>query len=224
HYAQVRSSPFAAAAFSLRQCDCLVVLERVRTHHGNPSIGLSRRPAAVPAAPRRWPCAERTCAPALRGERSASDTLVRQVSQAVMFVSCGGDQLRLAPAPTGAGRILLYRILGALLVLVSFAARGEAQSQVATVTLTPGWATFGQALPQGAATGALQVGGLSTQTDVKTTWPDGSIRFAIVTVNASGAATYPIVAAVPSSGTFSPALPAASVDLAIAGVAYTAAL
>ena len=34
---------------------------------------------------------------------------------------------------------------------------------------------FGLVLPEGAAHGAVQVGALATQTDVKTTWPDGSI-------------------------------------------------
>ena len=55
---------------------------------------------------------------------------------------------------------------------------GQTGGTVATVGLTAGWATFGEALPQGQATGALQIGSLPTQTDVKNRWPDGSIRFA----------------------------------------------
>ncbi|MDP3685470.1 MAG: hypothetical protein Q8R32_01415, partial [bacterium] len=55
---------------------------------------------------------------------------------------------------------------------------GRTQTVLADVGLTSGWATFGQALPQGAARDALQIGDLETQTDVKTRWPDGSIRFA----------------------------------------------
>ncbi|TXT35775.1 MAG: PDK repeat-containing protein [Planctomycetota bacterium] len=65
----------------------------------------------------------------------------------------------------------------------------------AIVALTPGWATFGQALPQGVAFEALQVGALKTQTDVKTRWPDGSIRFAVVTAKVETAGSYPIRAA-----------------------------
>jgi hypothetical protein len=50
--------------------------------------------------------------------------------------------------------------------------------------LGAGWTTFGLALPQGVFKDALQVATLPTQTDVKTCWPDGSIRFAVVTVAA----------------------------------------
>ena len=129
----------------------------------------------------------------------------------------------------GAGRRLRSaRLRWFLLTLVcglSAPPAAEAQiARVATVDLTPGWATFGQALPQGAATGALQVGTLATQTDVKNTWPDGSIRFAIVTVKATTAGSLPIVPAAPSTGSFAPRLPAATVALTIAGVAYTAEL
>ena len=86
----------------------------------------------------------------------------------------------------------LLVLLVALALHVCAATRVEAQAgQVGTVGLTPGWATFGQALPQGAATGGLQVGRLATQTDVKNRWPDGSIRFAIVTVKATTAGTTP---------------------------------
>src|SRR4029078_1706516 len=86
----------------------------------------------------------------------------------------------------------------------------------------PGWARFGQALPQGAAAGALKVGTLATQTDVKTTWPDGSIRFAVVTVKAPSSGTYAITAAAAGGGTFTPSLPTASVTLAISGQNYVA--
>jgi hypothetical protein len=129
-----------------------------------------------------------------------------------MFLKTGGTLQR------------LLVLLAALALQVCVATRVEAQAgQVATVGLTPGWATFGQALPQGAASG-LQVGALATQTDVKNRWPDGSIRFAIVTVKATATGTFPITAAAPSSGTFAPALPTALVVLNIGGVAYTAAL
>lgn len=46
----------------------------------------------------------------------------------------------------------------------------EAQSALATLNLTAGWATFGVPLAQGAATD-LRVGQLATQVDVKTRYP-----------------------------------------------------
>jgi len=95
---------------------------------------------------------------------------------------------------------------------------------IGTIGLTPGWATFGQAVPQGAAPSGLQVGSLLTQTDVKTRWPDGSIRFAVVTVNALAAGNYAIAAAPIASGAFTPAVPAASVALSIGTATYTATL
>ncbi|MBW8867667.1 MAG: hypothetical protein JF610_10120, partial [Acidobacteria bacterium] len=137
---------------------------------------------------------------------------------------------RSAIAPSiRAGRRLRFAPLRRLLVVFACCMCAppavEAQiAPVASVDLTPGWATFGQALPQGAASGALQVGSLATQTDVKNTWPDGSIRFAIVTVKATTAGSLPIVPAAPSAGSFAPTLPAAAVVLTIAGAAYTAEL
>lgn len=66
---------------------------------------------------------------------------------------------------------------------------------IADVGLTTGWATFGEGPPQGAAFSGLQVGNLPTQTDIKTRWPDGSIRFAIVTVDVPVSGTYVVTAA-----------------------------
>lgn len=71
---------------------------------------------------------------------------------------------------------------------------------LATVGLTAGWATFGQALPQGAAFELLQVGSLTTQTDIKTRWGDGSIRFAVLTVDVPQAGSYVIKPAFASIG------------------------
>src|SRR4029077_6156106 len=93
----------------------------------------------------------------------------------------------------------------------------------ATVALTQGWATFGEVVPQGAAVDALQVGSLPTQTDVKTRWPDGSIRSAGVTVSAP-AGPYSIAAAPAAPGSFAPQVPAASVTMTIGGTPYTATL
>src|SRR3954471_24105188 len=114
--------------------------------------------------------------------------------------------------------------LGTLAVLLVAAPALFAQTPIATVGLTSGWATFGQAVPQGAAPAALKVGTLSTQTDVKSRWSDGSIKFAIVTANVPSAGSYAITAAAAPAGTLAPALPAASVTLTIAGVAYVATL
>jgi hypothetical protein len=61
------------------------------------------------------------------------------------------------------------------------------------IHLTPGWATFGQALPQGFATTSVQIDGLTTQCDVKTLWPDDSIRFAILTAFVTVEGDYTVV-------------------------------
>ena len=108
---------------------------------------------------------------------------------------------------------------------VAFAlASTAADAQIAVHTLTPGWTTFGQAVPQGAAPSGLQVGSLFTQTDVKTRWSDGSIKFAIITASVPAAGTYSISPAPIAGGAFTPALPSASVALAIGGTTYVAVL
>ncbi len=115
----------------------------------------------------------------------------------------------------------MYDAGGAIPFVIS---AGSVPDWLAIYTLSPGWATFGMALPQGAARDGVQVGGLPTQTDVKTRWPDGSIRFAVVTARVEMAGSYQVTAARPSSGTFGPAVPVASVRLIIGGVPYTATL
>jgi hypothetical protein len=94
----------------------------------------------------------------------------------------------------------------------------------ANVGLTAGWATFGQAVPQGVATGGLAVGTLVTQTDVKNRWPDGSIRFAVVTVLVPATGAYPLSATSAAGGSLTPAPVDASVSLTIGAAAYTATL
>jgi hypothetical protein len=112
-----------------------------------------------------------------------------------------------------------------VLLVCLFAVPARAQTgRIAGIGLTRGWATFGQAVPKGAAVGGLQVGTLSTQTDVKSRWPDGSIRFAVVTVLAPASATYELKAAAASSGSFTPAAVDASVTLTLGGLMYVAAL
>ena len=113
--------------------------------------------------------------------------------------------------------------LGALAILLA-ASVAHAQTAIGTVGLTQGWATFGQAAPQGAAPAALKVGSLATQTDVKSRWPDGSIKFAIVTANVPTAGNYAITAAAAPGGSFTRVMPTASVTLTIGGTAYVATL
>jgi hypothetical protein len=111
-----------------------------------------------------------------------------------------------------------------VLILSASIVRPAAQEPVASVGLGAGWATFGQALPQGVAFDSLQVGALPTQTDVKNRWPDGSIRFAVITTNAPAAGTYAIVPVAGSAGEFTPNTPDAAVTLTIGGVPYVATL
>ena len=83
-------------------------------------------------------------------------------------------------------RARLARVLRTLtlaVVIGSSQVVTAADQPLATYTLSPGWATFGLALPQGAAPKAVQVGTVPTQTDVKVRWPDDSIRFAVVSAN-----------------------------------------
>jgi hypothetical protein len=120
--------------------------------------------------------------------------------------------------------VVVSRTLVAFLLVLLAATALNAQTTIGTVALTAGWATFGQAVPQGAATAALKVGSLTTQTDIKSKWPDGSIKFALVTVNVPSAGSYAITAAAAPTGTFAPVLPTASVTLTIGGVAYVAVL
>jgi hypothetical protein len=120
--------------------------------------------------------------------------------------------------------VVTLRALIAAVIVIAGATSLSAQTTIANVALTSGWATFGQAVPQGVATAALTIGSLSTQTDVKSRWPDGSIKFAIVTVKVPSADSYAITASARPTGTFAPLLPTASVRLTIAGVTYTAVL
>ena len=100
-----------------------------------------------------------------------------------------------------------------------------AQQPIGLFELTSGWATFGIAVPRGAARDALQVGSLPTQTDVKTRWPDGSIRFAVVTARARSKAAHRIVpATVPAGVPLRPQWPTSSVAFVIAGRRYVADL
>lgn len=92
--------------------------------------------------------------------------------------------------------------------------------------MTSGWATFGQVIPQGAVPSGstIKVGSLDTQMDVKTTWSDGSARFAVLTSKPTTTSNQKLSVIEASSGTFTPIIPTASVELTIAGTVWTAAL
>src|SRR4051812_23136694 len=114
--------------------------------------------------------------------------------------------------------------LATLFALQAFLASPVWAQSLGTINLTAGWATFGQALPQGAASSGVRVGAFSTQTDVKNRWPDGSIRFAVVSVFVPTSGAYSLTAAPIVTSTFAPNLPTASVGLTIGGGGYNPAL
>lgn len=95
---------------------------------------------------------------------------------------------------------------------------------IANHTLPAGPVTFGQPLPPGIAFTGLQLGNLDTQTDVKRTWPDGSIRFAAVSAVAFTAGVYPLTAAPPPSGLPVEFVPSLGVDVVVAGTTYSASI
>jgi hypothetical protein len=98
-------------------------------------------------------------------------------------------------------------------------------AQLATYTFTSGgWATFGLALPPGAAGASVHVGNLPTQTDVKTTWSDGTIRFAVVTTRIEVPGVQAIASGAAAIGVFTPTWPRASVTFSTGGQTYVAAL
>jgi len=86
----------------------------------------------------------------------------------------------------------------AVAVMAAGAAGVQASAPIATYRFeSAGWATFGLALPAGAASAGVTVGELGTQTDVKRRWADGSIRFAIVTAKIENPGALPLVPAPP---------------------------
>lgn len=111
-----------------------------------------------------------------------------------------------------------------LVACVLLPATGTAQSSLANYRLGPGTATFGLTLPQGAVIGSVRVGTLETQTDVKTTWPDGSTKFAVVSCQVPAAGEYQIEPGGNSGEGFTPSLPPAMVQIVVDGSTYTSAL
>src|SRR3982751_4085324 len=104
------------------------------------------------------------------------------------------------------------------------AAPAPPDAALARYAFTPGAATFGLALPPGAARDGVRVGDLPTQTDVKVRWPDGSIRFAVVSARVPSAGERAIVAGPASAGGSLLRGPQATVTLTIGGRPYTASL
>lgn len=119
-------------------------------------------------------------------------------------------------------KLSLACVVAALFAAMPATAQNSAP--LATYRIGAGWATFGLALPQGAARDGVAVGTLATQTNVKTRWPDGSIRFAVVTSRVANAAVYPITAAAGASGVLRPSWPAAAVEMTIGPGKWIAAL
>lgn len=113
----------------------------------------------------------------------------------------------------------------ALTLIAPAQAPAAGEPPLAKLRVGPGVATFGQALPSGAARDALRLGGLRTQTDVKTRWPDGSIRFAVVSARVKRTGTYELRSGRPAGGRPTRAkVPATVVELSIAGTRYVARL
>jgi hypothetical protein len=115
-------------------------------------------------------------------------------------------------------------VAAAALALLAPALCDAAETPISRMTFTRGWATFGLALPPHAARTAVQVGTFPTQTDVKVRWPDGSIRFAVVTTKIAAPGSYLITASNATAGGATGAMPPqASVQLTIHGRPFTAA-
>ena len=77
-------------------------------------------------------------------------------------------------------------------------------------------------VPEGVAASGIQVGSLTTQTDVKNRWPDGSIKFAVVSVKVPAGGRFPLTSATAPTNTFSPVRPDIAVTFTINGIVWTA--
>lgn len=93
----------------------------------------------------------------------------------------------------------------------------SAGSVLAQPSFTSGWATFAVPLAQGDLPSgqSLKVAGLSTQTDVVTTWGDNSAKVAIVTCKPSGTGSLDVTVGTPAGGSFAPTVPTASVAFTV---------
>ncbi len=114
---------------------------------------------------------------------------------------------------------------GALEVTTEEAGVGVGGTVATATGEEAGLATFGQALPEGTAFGSLSLPGVTTQQcDVKTTWSDDSIRFAIITADVEDVGPLDMEQGEAASGSVTPVNPTAEVRLTIGGTLYTAAL
>ena len=128
----------------------------------------------------------------------------------------------------GAGRARLHAVMAASCRARAPGVRGDgrrADRDVATVGLTPGWATFGQAVPQGVATTACRSARSPRRPTSRTAGPTDRSASPIVTVNVPTAGNYSDHArgALPSGTSSRRCRPRPS-TLTIGGVAYTATL
>lgn len=89
-------------------------------------------------------------------------------------------------------KLFYYSKLSLFIFILLGISPANAGEVLATYELTPGWATFGFPLPEGAAMEGVLVGDLPTQTDIKTRHKDGSIKHAIVTTHVTEQGFYNI--------------------------------
>jgi hypothetical protein len=89
-----------------------------------------------------------------------------------------------------------------------------------------GLVTFGLVAPQGAvpAGSGVQVGALTTQTDVKRTWSDGSAKHMLVSANIPSTGARALSVITNPGGSLTPTWPTASVAFVISGTTWTATL
>jgi hypothetical protein len=89
-----------------------------------------------------------------------------------------------------------------------------------------GWFTRSIELEQGevASGSGIQIGGLTTQTDIKNVWGDNSIKRAVVTANIPIAGQYTVKAGAVSGAAFTPTAPVVVTTLVIDGATWTAEL
>lgn len=115
-------------------------------------------------------------------------------------------------------------VLAVIALCVALPVSAQRPSSLANYRLGTGWATFGLAMPQGSARDGVAVGTLATQTDVKTRWPDGSIKFAVVTSRVTTEGSYAIAPGAATAGRGRPTWPSAAVDMVIGPGRWTARL
>jgi hypothetical protein len=114
------------------------------------------------------------------------------------------------------------KAISAILILTALSVASVDAAPLASYQLSAGSATFGLVLPRGAATDGVQIGSLATQTDVKNRWPDGSIKFAVVSAQIPATGTYALNASSGAAGSFTPTWPSIVLSLVINGTTWTA--